>query len=105
MRFADLLSKADRVVQDRLGDAVRYAPRVGEPVDVQGVFDDVDVNAAVMGAAVMSSGPQVFLMLADLPTDPEGEDDPTITVKGTDYKVRDVKKDGQGGVLLLLREA
>jgi hypothetical protein len=45
----------------------------------------------------------VFLLLADLPTDPD-DDEPTVTVNGVDYSVRERKKDGMGGVFLMLRE-
>lgn len=101
MAFPALLAAADRAALQYLGGPVRYAPSAGAPVDVRGVFDAVYVKADAGQAGVMSSGPAVFLRLEDLPTDPE-DDEATITVEGSTYRVREVQRDGQGGVLLLL---
>lgn len=95
---------ADRAVLHHLGGTVRYAPSVGAPVDVRGIFDAAYVRADVGQAGVASSGPAVFFRLADLPADPAA-DKPTLTVDGTTYKVAKVEKDGQGGVLLRLHRA
>lgn len=101
MAFPDLLATADRAVLDHLGGTVRYAPGVGVAVDVVGLFDAAYVRAEAGEAGAVSSGPAVFLRLEDLPSDP-GTDDPTITVGDVSYKVSEPKKDGLGGVLLLL---
>lgn len=103
MAFADLVAVADRVALQHLGETVRYAPRVGEPADVRGVFSNAHVRAEAEGQAVTSSGPAVFVRLEDLPADP-GQDDPVITRSGVAYRVREAQKDGEGGVLLLLVE-
>ena len=91
------------LLRSSLRDAVRYAPRVGEPVDVFGLFDAAYVRADVGGVAVQNVGPAVTLRLADLPTDPE-EDEPEITVNGTTYCVTEMRPDGVGLVVLMLRE-
>lgn len=104
MAWPTLLAAADRAALGILGGPVRYAPANGQPVDVVGIFDAAYVRAEVGDVAMVSSGPAVFLMLADLPSDPE-VDTPTITVGGVQYRVREPRKDGQGGVLLLLTEA
>lgn len=104
MTFAALVTSTDRLVQTHLGETVQYEPGVGAAVSVVGVFSNAYVRADAGGEAVMSSGPAVFLVLADLPSDPE-EDAPTITRGGVVYKVREAQKDGDGGVMLLLREA
>lgn len=101
MGFADLLAVADRAVLKHLGGSVTYQPEGGVAVPVEGVFDAAYVKVDVGQAGVSSAGPAVFALLADLPTDPE-EDEPVITVDGVGYTVREVKKDGQGGVHLLL---
>lgn len=107
MAFSDAVAAVDRVVQQVLGDTVRYAPARGVPpaVDVRGVFNAayVRVDFTAGGAGVESTQPAVFLLLADLPTDPD-DDEPTVTVNGVDYSVRERKKDGMGGVFLMLRE-
>ena len=61
------------------------------------------MRAWTPSARVSSAGPAVFYRLSDLPVDPE-TDDPVITVDGVGYEVIDVKKDGQGGVLLQLHK-
>lgn len=106
MTFPSLLAAADRAALGLVGGVVRYVPSMAEPVDVRGVFDNADANATVQGQEVVSSGPRVFLRLSDLPSDPrEGVAGyPRVVVEGTTYSTRDVRKDGQGGVLLLLSE-
>jgi hypothetical protein len=100
--FAAILGAADRAVLQHLGGTVRYVPGVGPAIDVRGVFEASYVRADAGDAGVASSGPVVFLQLADLPLDP-AEDDPTITVEGVSYKLREPpRKDGAGGVLLFL---
>lgn len=103
MAFPALLAMADRAALQHLGGSVRYTPEYGEPVDVSGVFDAAFVTADVSAQqGVVSSSPAVFLRLSDLPTDPE-VDDPIITVDAVQYRVKEPRKDGQGGVLLILR--
>lgn len=104
MSFAAHLAAADRAALDILGGPVRYAPRIGAPVDVTGVFDLAFVRVDAGTTGVSSSGPAVFLRLADLPSDP-GMDKPQITVEGVIYNVAKVEKDGLGGVLLRLHRA
>lgn len=106
MAFADLIALADRAAQDHLGGvSVVYAPEVGAPVTVVGIFDENYFYADPGQAGVETITPAVFLRLEDLPTDP-GEDNPTITIAGQDYTVRQRPTDGIGGaVRLLLRKA
>jgi len=101
MTWPTLLAAADRAVLQHLGGLVTYAPADGEPVEVTGIFDRAYVRADVGQAGVSGAGPAVFLRLSDLPADPEN-DDPTITVEGVAYRVREAEPDGQGGVRLLL---
>ncbi len=107
MTFPSLLAAADRAALAHLGGAVRYVPFARDPVDVRGVFDNTDANATVQGQEVMSSGPKVFLRLADLPTDPDTEQKgfPHLVIDGVEYSTRDIAKDGMGGVMLSLNEA
>ena len=79
MGWPALLAAADRAALQHLGGAVRYAPTAGAPVDVEGIFDATFVRADAGQAGVVTSGPAVFLRLADLPSDPE-TDDPAITI-------------------------
>lgn len=102
MAWPALLAAADRAALHHLGGAVRYAPSAGDPVDVRGIFDATYVRQDAGHAGVVSSGPAVFLRLADLPSDPTVDEGATITVDAVQYRIREPQKDGQGGVLLLL---
>ena len=103
MGYADLVLAADHAAKVLLGGVTAtYAPEVGAPVSVVGLFDEryVKVTAGSHGA-VESCGPAFFCHIADLPIDPEN-DDPTITIAGTAYNVVERQRDGVGGIRLLL---
>ncbi len=106
MVFADLIGGADRLVIQQLGEAVGYSrDGVALPTAVPGVFTAqyflVDQGGE---AGVSSSVPAIFFRLADLPSDPATDLRPTIARGAATYLAREVKKDGEGGVLILLRE-
>lgn len=105
MSFADLVAQTDRAVQSALGsETVTYAPKVGVPVPVTGMFDEQYVLAkGTAEAAVEARGPAVFFRLSDLPADPE-VDDPTLTIRGVAYRVIERRPDGMGGIVLPLRK-
>ena len=98
MGFTDLLATADRAVRKHLGGSITYAPGVGSPVTVDGVFDAAYVIAESGETGVST----VFLTLDDLPSNPDTDLSATVTVSGTTYSIRETKPDGQGGVLILL---
>jgi len=102
--FPDLLAGADRAALTVLGGPVVYAAQYGAPVAVRGVFDAAYVRTDALLGSASGSGPAVFLRLADLPSDPAIDVDPTVTVAGVEYRVRETRKDGMGGVVLLLNE-
>jgi hypothetical protein len=105
--FPDLVATMDRAVRDNLGVPVRYAPLPGSAtfVDAQGIFDSVHHRPEPQGAMVTATVPAVFVLLSALGAfDPDTDPDPSVTVAGKVYKVRESRKDGQGGVLLLLQE-
>lgn len=107
MIFSSHLAAADRAIQKHLGGAVTYTPSRGATVPVTGIFDAAYVRADVGQAGVSTTGPAVFLVLADLPTNPEEEDLELlrITVDAVKYRVREAQPDGMGGVLLHLYRA
>lgn len=105
MTFSELLASGDRLLRGILGGAVTYTPGVGSAVVVTGVFDEAFVEVSSGEGHVATAGPAVFLSAADLPTDPTVDLAATVTINGTTYKFREVKPDGQGGVLLLLNES
>lgn len=103
--FDELVRAADRAAQAALGGvSVTYAPEVGSPVEVTGIFDAQYVLAkgGLAEAGVETLGPAVFLRLEDLPVDPE-DDEPTLTIGGVDYRVTERRPDGMGGIVLALR--
>lgn len=103
MGFADLLAAGDRAAREILGSEIVYTPGTGAPVTVNGIFDALYVRADPAGEpGISTSGPAVFLTLADLPSDPYTDDDATVTVGGTVYAAHTVQKDGQGAVVMLL---
>ena len=104
MAFPALLAAADRAALQILGGPVAYSAQYQAPVVVTGIFDTAYAKVDLADVGIVSSGPAVFLMLADLPSDPETDVDPTVTVQGVSYRVREPRKDGMGGVVLMLQE-
>jgi hypothetical protein len=106
--WEDTLRVLDRAVLGAsLGGAVLYSASgdaASPAVAVRGVFDEVDGTAYVLDSGVTMSGPRVFVRLEDLGSDPATDPDPIITQGGRRFSVREVRKDGQGGALLVLRE-
>ena len=102
--FDELVARIDRAILANLGSVpVTYQPAVGDPVEVTGMFDAQYVLAdSSAEASVETLGPAVFLLLEDLPTDPV-DDEPTLTIRGRNYRVRSRSPDGFGGILLGLR--
>lgn len=103
MNWPGLIAQADQALLKQVGVATSYQRASGPAISVTGIFDAAYVRVGVGEAGVSSAGPAVFYRLSDLPVDPE-PDDPTITIDGIAYAVVDVKKDGQGGVLLQLHK-
>jgi hypothetical protein len=103
MSWAALAGGLNQVVVRQFGEATTYTTQVGQAGTVRGVFDEAHVLVEAGEADVSSVGPAVFYRLSDLPVDPL-EDEPEIVIRGVSYEVREARKDGQGGVLLLLRK-
>lgn len=102
--FAALIENVDRDAQRLLGgEPVIYQPKGGTAVLITGIFDSVFVLAEGNAhAGVESRGPAVFLRLDDIPSDPE-LDDPTLTIRGLNYRVVERMPDDVGGIVLVLR--
>lgn len=102
--FAELIAGADRAAQDALGgEPVIYRPAEDPAVTVVGIFDEPYVLAkGDAEAGVGVTDPSVFLRLEDLPVDPE-EDEPTLEIRGVEYRVIERRPDGLGGIVLALR--
>lgn len=110
MGFADLIATADAAVLEHLGGVpVIYQPEVGDPVTtgadgnpLTGIFDENYVLTEAGENGVENIGPAVSLRLADIaPHDPE-DDEPTITIGGRSYRVRERQPDSVRGMVVLL---
>lgn len=106
MGFSDLIGLANRVTRDVVGgDPVSYVPSEGDQVELTGIFDDPFLHVDVGTAGVTGSGPVAFLLLEDLDgNDPEEDSEATLIHNDVTYSIREVQKDGQGGVRLLLHK-
>jgi hypothetical protein len=108
--FAALVARIDDDMRAIFGEqdedgapTIVYTPEGGVGVPVSGVFDDLYVLAkGDAEAGVETLGPAVFLRRDELPTDPE-DDEPTLTIRGADYRVIERRPDGLGGIVLALR--
>jgi hypothetical protein len=107
MAFSDHIAAMARASLKTFGESVTYDPAAGAPVGVVGIFDAQYVLAKGPGdpmfAGVEAGVPKVFLLLVDLPTDPEF-DDPVLTIRSVNYKVIERRPDGMGGIVLALRK-
>lgn len=102
MGFADLIATADAAVLEHLGGVpVIYQPEVGDPVEVEGIFDENYTLTEAGENGVENIGPAVSLRLDALPVDPE-DDEPTITIGGRLYRVRERQPDSVRGMIVLL---
>jgi len=81
----------------RFGREVVYAPRLGTPVNIQGILDD--------GVQPEGEAPGVYavLSIADSAVSPLPEPAEEITVDSSVYKIVRREADGGGLVRLLLR--
>ena len=87
------------------GDPVSYVPSEGDPIEWNVIMDDPFLHVDVGTAGVTGSGPVAFGLLEDLDgNDPEEDTEATLIHGETTYSIREVQKDGKGGVRLLLHK-
>lgn len=100
----DLANRILTAVTSRLGEPVTLS-RGSTSYQLDGifseVFSDVDVDT---GLRVTSEQPSLIVNAEDLPVEPQGNDRVTIQ-DGRQYVVRETRKDGEGGLILLLYQA
>jgi hypothetical protein len=102
MSFAELVTGIDRATHQHLGgEAVVYRPEFGDEVTVTGMFEENFQLFDRDGGAVENVGPAFTALLSDLPQHPE-DDEPTLVIRGTEYKVRERQTDGSQGALVTL---
>ncbi len=83
-----------------LGIAATYTPTVGDPVAIKGVFGNAHVEVG-SNPPISLVAPVLTIQLSDLESDPANGDE--VTVRGIDYRIIDVQKDGEGGASLVLQ--
>lgn len=101
MTWPGLVANADAALLAVLGVGTTYVTGAGVTAQPKGIFTAAYVRVEAGHAGVSSQTPAVFYRLVDLPSDPD-EDEPTITIDGVSYAGREVEKNGQGGVYVLL---
>jgi hypothetical protein len=105
LAFGDLLARVDFTARRQLGGDVVYAPGIGTPVTVRGVFDKAYQLVPLDAPGISSTAPAVFLRGEDLPSSPLNDVSASVTAGGVVYRIREVRPDGLGGMLLILHEA
>lgn len=103
MAFSDLVESLDLATQTHLGgESITYLAGDGSgSVTLTGIFDEVAIVTDFGEAPADQLEPAISVRIDDLPTDPE-TDDPTITIRSVDYKVRTCQPDTISGLMRLL---
>lgn len=104
MSFDDLVARIDRANHSHLGGVtITYRTALGVDFSVTGMFDEQYVLAAgSANSGVETITPAFSCRLEDLPEAPE-DDEPTLTIRGIEYRVTERPTDGMGGIVLVLR--
>jgi hypothetical protein len=95
-----LAASMDAAVLDHLGITVAYKSGVLAPVQIVAVFDAQFVREGIGEPGISTQRPMIFTTLSRLPAEPKQGD--LVTVASVDYRVTDIRKDGQGGIQLHL---
>ncbi len=103
MSFSETLDAVWGPAHALVSDPITYTPTVGDAVEVDGIFDLAYIRLDVGQPGISTSGPSLFLLLADIaPLDPETDTGATVTVSSVTYSIHEVQPDGLGGIRLLL---
>lgn len=71
--------------------------------EIKAVYSDVGMMLDLTNFnKIIDQEPQILVRLADLSQEPSQDD--IFTIRGTDYFVAYVEKDGEGGAKIMLRE-
>lgn len=104
MDWPTLVEGLDAAVLEVLGIPSLYttAASVAVPLD-KVIFDDGHVRVQANQAGVTDTRPWLFTRLDKFPVDPEA-DAGSFTHAGTDYRIVEVQRDGQGSARFILEE-
>lgn len=101
MSWPDLADEVLVKTRDLFGEPATYTAIGSSPLAISAIFDeDATIVSQELGVPVRSGRPGVGVRLSDLGVAPIlGAE---VTLRGMDFEVADVVRDGQGGAVLLL---
>lgn len=104
MSFADLTAGVLSACRDAFGEAVTYTPQGESAESIRGIFN---AKSTVIndGIPILTNDPSLGVKLSDFTSTNAPQDEDTVVVRGTTYKVAEVSRDGEGGAELRLRKA
>jgi len=100
--------RARGAITRTMGETVTYRPLAGGSYAVRGVFShQLEVQDAETGASLNSNQPNLFVSRSALSADPVRADefDRDADHGGESFRVEEIERDGEGGVLLICHEA
>ena len=98
--FSNLIDTMIRVLGD---PEIKFIPKGGVAVSARAVFTQTGAEVAPNGTVVTVSRPMLFLDLRPLAMSPRSGD--RFIVKGQNYSVTNVVKDGVGAAVISLEES
>lgn len=87
---------------DAIGLNATYTPAGGVAATIKVLFDNEYELIGLLGGAVSSTGPAAQCKTSDVSSAKKGD---ALTVSGVNYSVTEVKPDGTGMTVLMLRKA
>jgi len=105
--FDELIERTDRAALEFLGsndETMTYAPSVGPAIaNIKVIFDDDTGTQKPYQQQAEHPRPRVWFRLSDVaPNDPYN-DEPTLTIRGQNYRIHQRPTDGQIGGTIHLR--
>jgi hypothetical protein len=98
-----LWSKALKTVRSVIGESVVYKGTGSLNESIKGVYSDVGMMLDLENFnKVIDQEPQVLIRLADLTQEPSQGD--IFEIRGEEFYVAYLEKDGEGGAKVMLRE-
>lgn len=100
--WSEIRSLTAESIRDTFGATVTYTPQGGVAASITAIFRAAHQLVEVQGGEPITTvAPILKVVLADLAATPRQND--TVAVSGATYKVGDVRPDGNGIALLVLR--
>lgn len=101
MSWQQMTDEVMRVCTETFTSTVLYDPQASAPITIKGIFDAAYQDVEILdGAAVQTIKPRLGVRLSDLPAAPREGD--RCTINGKNYRVAEVRPDGEAGAALFL---